>query len=197
MRNCNFAGVCIGTGSNKYHSLLGFWEDSSIKRASWIFYSCTFNVHYKCPGNNANEQRVFASTGNDVGFDNCTICVSCENPNTTVTVAINIYANNTVFTNDPLNPLMCMSFQEACGYDSGFSGFNYHKLNVQASRGCTVSDSRGLINSDKYVCTDTSGSYANSFTGIVMQEHDPTASDYIYSDTNLEAAGFLVGQVIT
>jgi hypothetical protein len=61
----------------------------------------------------------------------------------------------------------------------------------------TANDTYGLINSDKYICTDTSGTYANSFTGIVMQEHDPTASDYIYSDANLEAHNFLVGQVIT
>ena len=47
MRNCNFAGICIGTGNNTNESLLGFWEDNGyVYHAKWLFYSCTFNIHY-------------------------------------------------------------------------------------------------------------------------------------------------------
>jgi hypothetical protein len=89
------------------------------------------------------------------------------------------------------NKLVCGSYINNAKFVSELSGYNYHKMYVETTGDLTVSDSQGLINSDRYTATGT-----KSLSGIVMQEHDSTANDYIYDEDNLVAAGFLVGQVI-
>jgi hypothetical protein len=90
-------------------------------------------------------------------------------------------------TNTQTNQLTCGSIR----IFPGQYGYNYYKLWVTATgSGSQISDPLGLINTSRLT-----GSIA--LTGIQMQETDPTASDYIYNDTNLADKNFLVGQVIT
>ena len=89
------------------------------------------------------------------------------------------------------NKLKCLEYAEVVKQDSSDSGYNYHKMYVDTSGNLSLTDSSGLINSDRYTATGT-----KSLSGIVMQEHDDTASDYIYDATNLSNAGFIVGEVI-
>lgn len=203
--NCNFAGVCYGypdatSAAHDGTSFIGWCRDNRYMNwTQYRFENCTINFNLSEPssGHSSNYFNFHAYHSGDFGasfvyLKNTTLCLSGD-------VSYNIWIGNTVMNNATVmspkdksaNKLKCNGYSEEVGQNSFLSGANYHKMYVETIGNLTVSDSQGLINSDRYTATGT-----KSLSGIVMQEHDSTANDYIYDEDNLVAAGFLVGQVI-
>ena len=206
--NCNFAGMFIGyTTVGSYYPIVGHYRINNDRyaNAQLIFNNCTFNFHFKNPvTNQSGVIRLFAgSNTSPVKLTNCSVSLSGNIPRTTVQVCgagaqYESYAlfDTVTVTNSQSNPLVCASFAAAMPQ----GGYNYYKAYITTTgygignTQLTIADNLGLINKDRLSAT---ASNKISLTGIVMQETDPTAVDYIYNDANLESAGFLVGQVIT
>ena len=206
--NCNFTGILLGYGSNNTspnngETLIGY-TGSESRSTALSFENCTFNFHLK---DTTNTQSVFlfaANTGNRVCiFKNCSICISGNVSNKRVYIANNagVDFNNVTVTNSTTNDLTCDFFCILTQGNTGNMGYNYYKINVNArntSGGVDIyiKDSLALINKSK-LHPYTANNWDFNGNTMVMQEDTPSASDYIYNDANLQAHGFLVGQVIT
>ena len=205
--NCNFAGRCVGyppytSHTDTGHHFIGHINIySSEGQIQYHFINCTLNVNLSDPTQTTGKKLVFHSFWNSLAdgegyvyLENTTICFSGSIKYTFSLSDASVVMNNAT-TMSPLdksaNKLVCGSYINNVKFVSELSGYNYHKMYVETTGDLTVSDSQGLINSDRYTATGT-----KSLSGIVMQEHDSTASDYIYDENNLANAGFFVGQVI-
>lgn len=207
--NCNFAGIFIGYTEETDYPMVGHYRRSNADyaNAQLIFNNCTFNFHFKNPVNDGNRShmRLFAgSNASPVKLVNCSVSLSGNVPSMSIEMCgfdgtYNKFAkfDTVTVTNSQANPLICRRLK----FIMPQSGYNYYKLYAHAhdyTSGGTddliVSDPLGLINKSRLTITKTGEPVCS---GIVMQEDDPTAADYIYNDANLESAGFLVGQVIT
>lgn len=205
--NCNFAGIFIGhtTYGSKYPIVGHLSNNNNSANAQLIFNNCTFNFHFKDPTNNARAYiRLFAGNNNDpVKLTNCSVSLSGNVPCMSIEMCgfdghynSFIRFDTVTVTNSQANPLICKSLD----FTMPQSGYNYYRAYITSTGIGTsgtqikISDNLGLINKDRLSAT---ASNKISLTGIVMQETDPTAADYIYNEANLENAGFLVGQVIT
>lgn len=194
--NCNFAGIRVGYNQNG--CMFGKYASSSNTIVQPIFTNCTFNVNFSDPTAYASSYTTMFNGSNvsPVTLINSTICLSGTIYGTFVLTAKDgSYANNPTVAFDAVTVTNTQTNQLTCGksiriYPKQY-GYNYYKLWVTVNgTGSEISDSLGLINISRLTGSIT-------LNGIQMQETDPSASDYIYNDTNLANAGFLVGQVIT
>ena len=193
--NCNFAGIRVGYNQSTA-IMFGKYATNTVVQP--IFTNCTFNVNFSDPTaytTYGNPIMFRSSSVSPVALINSTICLSGTVYGTfTLTGKDGSAVNNptvlfdtVTVTNTQTNHLTCNTIR----IFPGQYGYNYYKLWVTATGGGSqIADPLGLINISRLT-----GSIA--LTGIQMQETDPSASDYIYSDTNLANKNFLVGQVIT
>lgn len=206
--NCNFAGILLGygnnsTSTNNRETLIGY-QGSESRSTALSFENSTFNFHLKDTTNTTSAFLFAANTGSKpCVFKNCSICISGNVPNKSVYIANGMYVDfdNVTITNSATNDLTCNFFGIQTAANASYMGYNYYKLNVNAHNvnGGTdiyIRDSLALINKSK-LHPYTANNWDFNGNTMVMQEDDPSASDYIYNDANLQAHGFLVGQVIT
>lgn len=201
--NCNFAGSISGYPNDLRSSGIGtafIGHNSDSYYGNWLKYelvNCTLNIHF----NDATNHDVYfwLSHGTRSGYygqsylylEGTTISMSGSSN-------LKIQFGNTVgkgaTIESPLDSidskLQCQSFNESL-ISKGDSGNNEHRMFVETTGDITISDSIGLILSNRY---DAGG--AATFSGIVMQETDPTAQNYAYNEQNLNTAGFPIGRVI-
>lgn len=201
--NCNFAGGVFGypanLGSYGFGTVfIGHSRDnSSVNWLKYEFVNSTLNIHFNDVTN--HDVYFWLGTGTRMGyygqsylyFENSTLSMSGSSN-------LKIRLGNTVgkglVIESPLDTidckLGCQSFNGSLISKSD-SGNNEHRMYVETSGDITISDSIGLILSNRYDAGGTA-----TLTGIVMQETDPTAQDYAYSEQNLSTAGFPIGEVI-
>lgn len=205
--NCHFAGCVMGR-SNQSSSpssdsgvFIGLgYESNNFHSKYFTFENCTFNIHLKDKSQTVNTFTFVSSGGyeRESAFKNCTICISGDVPYKFIYISGKKTTFDTVvFTNSSTNQLRCRYFSNIL-YSTSNSGYNYYKAYITTvggmdGRSIYFGDTLGLVNRSRMTA------YSDMFysTGIVMQEDDSTASDYIYDNANLAAAGFLVGDVIS
>lgn len=200
--NCNFAGIFIGITTNFGYPIVGKYVGNSDRRiVQFSFSDCTFNFHFKDPTNSSGIIRLFAGSNKcPVLLKNCSVSLSGNVPNQTIEMCgddLRYYSyakfDTVTISNSPTNPLTC----NIARFIMPQWGYNYYKLYLTTANASndalTISDPLGLINRSRL---HTNGGEPVGLAGIVMQEDDPSASDYIYNQQNLTNAGFLTGQVI-
>lgn len=201
--NCNFAG-----------SIYGYPEDLSIyglgtafighnrdnHYMNWVKYeliNCTLNIHFS----DTTNQDVFfwLHSGDTTGdFGQSYLYLEGSTISMSGTSNLKIQFGNTAgkgtTIESPLDSidckLQCQSFNGSL-ISRDDSGNNKHSMYVETTGDLVLNDNIGLILTDRYVAGGT-----KTLTGIVMQEHDSSASDYAYSESNLAAEGFPIGEVI-
>lgn len=205
--NCHFAGMITGYPKDLGSYGLGtafIGHNRDNYYMNWVkyeFINCTLNIHFK----DSSGQRVFfwLHSGDTTGYrrqsylylENCTVSMSGYSD-----LKINLgntVGKGTTFEsplNDDENKLECYSFNGSL-ISKSESGNNLHQLYVETSENITISDVNGnpvgLILTNRYTAGGT-----KTLTGIVMQETDPTAADYVYNESNLSNEGFPIGEVI-
>lgn len=205
--NCNFAGLVMGygmSGENWHNNGTFIGEYTNESRATQlVFENTTFNIHLKDPTNTSSTFLFTCNYGSGSGiciFKNCSICISGNVPYKLVSInlpARNVGCFNCVtFTNNLSNPLVCQHFYTKAIQNPDYAGNNYYKMKVTTSGQISIDDTLGLIDEAKFTAGST-----RTLTGIVLtsdQTHvGPSPQyDYIYNDANLQAHGFIVGQVI-
>jgi len=203
LENCNFAGSIYGYPKDISRfglgtAFIGHNRDNQYR--DWVKYeliNCTLNIHF----NDTTNHDVFfwLHSGDTTGYREQSY-LYLENSTISMSGASNlkIQFGNTVgkgtTVESPLDSidckLQCQTFNGSFISKSD-SGNNKHSMYVETTGDLVLSDSIGLILTDRYVAGGT-----KTLTGIVMQEHDSSASDYAYSESNLAAEGFPVGEVI-
>lgn len=210
---CNFTGICWGNyrpaNEQNVLYLIGGRNFNSSWTTVYYFNKCTFNFNLKFKFTSSQyssdymQLRIFrtqtsTSAGNSdqVYLNNCEVKVTGSvtfgttgSGKTFKIVEPYAYCSATTFLSDINNPLIIGEGGTLQNNPSAY-GYSFYKLYAQAPT-ITISDSKGLIDTTR-LTADT-----KNLTGIVMQETDDTQSDYIFNMTNLQTAGFLVGETIT
>jgi hypothetical protein len=162
---------------------------TSAVYSPFIYTNCTFNINLSTPLSSGGNIFIFGgSIYGKTKLINCSVRLSGSGFDTIYMNTSNVSYDTVTFENNQSNPLQCYSFNCAPVQ----LGYNYYKLYCTTSDTIVITDALGLINTSRLTATG-----GKTLTGIVMQETDPTTSDYIYNQQNLADAGFLVGQVIT
>lgn len=208
---CNFTGVFRGmalqNGEGLFKTLS--YNDSFIRKC--YYNNCTFNININSAAATSNNQpglHIFqgASDYTEGYLNNCVVSISgiykgSLSSSTDWKALSVVYSYRCVgctFTNSGTTPIKITSNVSYIQYvfRSG-SAYNYIKHYASPIAGATNVSMRFTNASNTLLNRSRITNYLlDSGAVISMQETDPTQTDYIYNETNLNDAGFLVGQVI-
>lgn len=194
-RNCNFAGLLRGAMPHAGNCALIL----NAQRYYYLnFYDCSFNINMDIP-RQGSLLYLFEIYHTQSELNNCTICLS-GTLRDNMTILNGSTMKKCTIMNKPTNPLK-MNHSSGSLYlnlDARGEYQNYIKMYIEKTG--TATPVLDLINSSRsakiLVNKTRLGASTNvSNGGIIMYEDNSAGADkYIYSATNLNTAGFTVGE---
>lgn len=191
--NCNFTAVLMGSPhTDAYIHTRGH---SPWYKGSYYFNGCSFNFVLKFNSGVLGSVSIFRQLESDyIHLNNCALKFSGEAlSDTNLYLLDGVKATDCVLLNSQTSPLENKSDGRIIINLTSDSGYNYMKMYITMNGGSLTLDNCNTLLVNKSKIDDPS---KISGTCILMQEEDPTANDYIYNETNLSNAGFLIGTVV-
>ena len=200
--NCNFTGIYRGNasyGASGEGMFVSQNRGYSNTRRQMNFYNCTFNINCNTGALALGVVVIFQDDSYTKSLMyNCVINISGDfrmrSSSYECHIVRNYICQNCTFQTRGNSSIVSSRIS---GYRFGMqsgSAYNYIKMAISNVDASAVT--LNFSNCDTTLINKSLGNYTLNGTVIAMQDIDPTASDYIYSETNLNNAGFLVGTVI-
>jgi hypothetical protein len=191
--NCNFTAILIGVPHTEGYiqTFTNYYTNTNY------FNGCSFNFVLKFNSGVSGSVSIFRQLESDyIQLNNCALKFSGESyqsGNANLYLLEGVKATDCVILNSQTSSLENKRDGRILINLTSDSGYNYMKMHTIINDGSLALDNCNTLLVNKSKIDDPS-----KINGacILMQEEDSTANDYIYNETNLSNAGFLIGTVV-